>query len=792
MKTVNCAASILAIIGTSGATTFYADATAGSDAAPGTITQPFQTLDKCISSLHSPGDVCDLRAGTYLATATGTVATASGVIGNPIVVQGHPGEHVVIRQGTPVVWTRVSGDLWNAPFDYNTAIAHQKAETSYFERGIRLWNESTPLPEASFPHFTPQANSGHSFLTATSGTNATLLKNSSIPAVSLAGARAVISALYHLTSHSLFITSSGTAGQVGIPSDGTWAAGVGTSFYLEGSKNLITYPWEWAWDAASGRIWLQTDGSDPNQLPIRVQSSSAAFVLQNVSNWSIHDLAMQGVVPVPNGKIGRIHYQNLSILEAGILRWNETLWDYSQHAGLVMGDDSRLDHSIVDGCDGRCVDLNGLRDTVDNDIVRNGTRMGQNEGTISLELQSAVVTRNDIFASGYCAVDAQTEYVDGSLIRRNWIHGFGKANSDAAGIDLPIHSAGIVTIDSNLVDSSYNGGSGVYLDEASGSNDILHNVFVDDNVGIAYNCLVNNAGSTTASSLNNRIGSNTGIRLGTFATSRAINNMSGSLLEDNILSAGLATGPEYSYPLSSTPVNPSQFQSWGATWSHNLPVGTDPLLTDPVDFDFTPQPGSPAIDYGVVYLPGQLYQGTSPDAGAVEAGTAQWVFGVHDDPVSTGNAALGFENPALWTPSYGGPAAVTASSTDHVEGQFSMSLVPNNYTEIEAGNLSQSVASGFGNLRISVKLSTMVNPYYFGALQFYVEVPSLGLYNQWVGQFDLTGLSLGTWNTLIMPIPAYLGTQLAGKTFSDMTIRMAVNIPAGSGPVLFDDLELLP
>jgi len=791
MKTVLCAASILAIVGASGATTFYADANAGSDASPGTITQPFQTLDKCVSSLHSPGDVCDLRGGTYLATATGTVATASGVFGNPIVVQGHPGEHVLIRQGSPVVWTRVSGNLWNAPFDYNTAIAHQKSESSYYERGILLWNDSTPLPEATLPHF-PLAISTQKFLTAGSGSNATLLKNPSIPAVDLSGARAVVSTLYHLTSHSVSITSSGTAGQIGIPSDGAWAAGVGTSFYLQGSKNLIGNAWEWAWDAASGKIWLQTDGSDPNQLPIRVQSSSAAFVLRNVSNWSIHDLEMQGVVPVPDGTITRIRYRNLNIQEAGILRWNESLWDYSQHAGLVMGADSRIDHSTIAGCDGRCLDLNGLRDTVDNNVFRDGTRMGQNEGTVSLELQGAVVTRNDIFGSGYCGVDAQTEYVDGSVIRRNWIHGFGRMNSDAGGIDLPIHSAGSVTIDSNLVDSSYNGASAVYLDEASGSNDVLHNVFANDAVGIAFNCLVNNAGTVIPNSLANRIGNNTGLNLGTFATSKAIKNMAGSLMEDNIPSAGLATGSEYSYPLASTPADPSQFQAMGMTWSHNFPVGTDPLLADPANRDFTPLPGSPAIDYGVVYLPGQIYQGTSPDAGAVEAGTTPWIFGLHDDPVSSGNAALGFENPALWTPSYGGPAAATSSSTDHVEGMFSMSLVPNNYTELETGNLDQSVAAGFGNLQISVKLSTMANPYYYGWLQFYIEVPSLGIYNQWVGQFDLTGLSLGSWNTLIMPIPSYLGSQLAGKTFSDLTVRMAVNIQAGSGPVLFDNLKLLP
>jgi hypothetical protein len=785
-----CAATTLVLFGTSGATTFYADANAGSDAAQGTLSQPFKTLDKCISSLHSPGDVCDLRAGTYTATATGTVSTASGAVGNPIVVQGHTNESVVIRQGSNVAWTRVSGNLWNAPFDYNSVVTRQKAEAGYFERGIRLWNDATPLPEASFPDLN-QAVSIHPFLTATTGTTATLLVNPSIPAVNLAGARAVISAKYHLTSHSVFITSSGTGGQVGIPSDGSWPAAVGASFYLEGSKNLINGPWRWAWDGASGKIWLQTDGSDPNQIPIRVQSSSAAFVLKNVSNWAIHDLQFQGVVPVPNGTISRIQYHHLKIEEAGILRWNETLWDYSQHAGLVMGNDSRLHHSVIDGCDGRCVDMNGLRDTVDNNVVRDGTRMGQNEGNISIEASGAVVARNDIFLSGYCGVDAMTEATDNAVVRRNWISGFGATNnSDAAGIDFPLHPAGSVTIDSNLVDQ---GTTGIYLDEASSHNDVLHNVLDDLIDGVGFNCLVNKAGDTNSNSLYNRIGSNTGIKLNAFADFRVIKNLTGSLMEDNILSAGLTTGPEYSYPMTSSTANPSTFQSMGLAWSHNLPVGTDPHLTDLLDNNFTPEPGSLAIDYGIPYMAGQTWQGASPDAGAVEAGSTPWIFGLYDDLVTVPyNASMSFDDPSLWTVSWNGPPVTKSSSADHVQGTASMLLVPNNYTVLETPNLNQTVALGFNMLEISVKLSTMANPYWYGQLQFYFDAPSLGIQNQWVGQLDLTGKPLGTWNTLAMPIPTWLGTQLAGKSFSDFKVRMAVNIPAGSGPILLDNLRLLP
>src|ERR1035437_6174763 len=89
------AATILSVTGTSSATTYFADAAAGSDAAAGTLSQPFKTLGKCLSSLTSAGDICELRGGTYSAVTTDPGTMPSGGVGNPIMIQGHGNEHVV-------------------------------------------------------------------------------------------------------------------------------------------------------------------------------------------------------------------------------------------------------------------------------------------------------------------------------------------------------------------------------------------------------------------------------------------------------------------------------------------------------------------------------------------------------------------------------------------------------------------------------------------------------------------------------------------------------------------------
>jgi hypothetical protein len=806
-RTILGAATVLAISGASSATTYYADAVAGSDAAPGTLAQPFQTLGKCLAALQSAGDVCDLRAGTYSAVTTDPGSMPSGVVGNPIMVQGHGNEHVVIRQGSSLAWTKVSGNLWKASFDYNAVVNAQVAQTAasasnYFERGVRLWNDAIPLPEASFPNLSAGANSFHSVLTAESNSGTNLIKNSQIPATwNLTGARVVVSAREHLTMHSIPITSS-SAGQVNFVGDVPWSTAAGTWFYLEGGKDLIDTAWEWAADGANKLIYLQTDGSDPNQLPIRVQTSSVAFFLKNLSSWSIHDLEFQGVVPVPSGTVNRIEYHHLTIHEAGLLRFNDKLWDYTQVAGIVLGDDSRFHHSVVDGCDGRYVDMKGARDTVENNIFHNGGRLGQFEGTVSVIKADAIVARNDIYYSGYDGVATMTTSANNLQVRRNWIKGAGRIGSDAAGIRVSTHATTTVVLDSNLVSGTLQGaapnvsgsigGSGIILDDASTNNNVLHNIFTDLGTGVV---LSGDDSYRIYSSLNNLIGNNTGVDIGSFANMRMIGDLTGTLLDDNILSGPLTTSVvTIAYPVTGIQAKVADLQGLHLEYRGNLSVGQDPLLTDPVHFDFSLQAGSPAIDLGVVYINGQSFLGTAPDAGAIEAGGKPWVFGLYDDTVANAcNPALCFENPSLWTPSWNGPDMVRSTSlADHVEGAAAMSAIPNNYVALETPNLDQTVAKGFNMLQISMKFSTMINPWYYGAVQFYLECPSLGVYNQYVGQFDLTGLPLGTWNTEVMIIPSSLGSQLAGKTFTDLKVRMAVNIPAGSGAVLFDDLRLLP
>ncbi len=79
------------------AATYYV-ATNGSNSNPGTLAQPFQTIQKA-ADVVQPGDVVYVRAGTYAEFAVRT----SGSPGSPITFRNYSGETVTVQPSSPLV-----------------------------------------------------------------------------------------------------------------------------------------------------------------------------------------------------------------------------------------------------------------------------------------------------------------------------------------------------------------------------------------------------------------------------------------------------------------------------------------------------------------------------------------------------------------------------------------------------------------------------------------------------------------------------------------------------------------
>src|SRR5690242_16289147 len=87
-------------------------APAGADANPGTLAQPFATVQHA-ATVAQPGDIVYLRAGTYHETVT---PARSGTATAPIVFQPYHGEQVSIDGADPMTsWSRYQRSIYSAP-----------------------------------------------------------------------------------------------------------------------------------------------------------------------------------------------------------------------------------------------------------------------------------------------------------------------------------------------------------------------------------------------------------------------------------------------------------------------------------------------------------------------------------------------------------------------------------------------------------------------------------------------------------------------------------------------------
>ncbi len=162
--------------------------------------------------------------------------------------------------------------------------------------------------------------------------------------------------------------------------------------------------------------------------------------------------------------------------------------------------------------------------------------------------------------------------------------------------------------------------------------------------------------------------------------------------------------------------------------------------------------------------------------------------------LSSAQDVLGFETLAAWHASSGHAAL----STNHTQGVAAFALTaPVNYTTLTSAPVASTSAGLLGLSRAGSKLSLDLllptlepNAFYFGALQLYISVPSRGLYNQFLGQVELSQ-PLGQFQTLDFPVSDSIRSSLSGASFNDLTFTLALNAPSGArGTYLFDNLRV--
>jgi hypothetical protein len=162
---------------------------------------------------------------------------------------------------------------------------------------------------------------------------------------------------------------------------------------------------------------------------------------------------------------------------------------------------------------------------------------------------------------------------------------------------------------------------------------------------------------------------------------------------------------------------------------------------------------------------------------------------------SAAQGVFGFEAPNGYTVVTG--SATLTTSTTAIEGSGSLAVLGGNFIEIRSPQVSsadiraQSLTGTPSSLAFDLLIPTQQpNPYWIGAAQLYIDIPSANIYHLYIGQVELTPLPRGSFTTLSYVLPQSVRTAIAG-THSDVRINIALNVNAGTPAHLLDNLRFL-
>jgi hypothetical protein len=150
---------------------------------------------------------------------------------------------------------------------------------------------------------------------------------------------------------------------------------------------------------------------------------------------------------------------------------------------------------------------------------------------------------------------------------------------------------------------------------------------------------------------------------------------------------------------------------------------------------------------------------------------------------------FGFEDVQGWTSTQGTLSLVTSPLT---QGCGALGVSGQGYIPITGGAFTTSAVTP--NAAASVDLfipGSQPNPSYLGALQMYLSCPSGNVFNQYIGQVELTGKPQNHYSTLRFPLPPATSSTL-GRPLKDCSFGFALNVnPTGQRWIL-DNLRFTP
>ena len=597
----------------------------GSDNNPGTIKQPFKTIQKCADTVQ-PGSNCWIREGTYREKVRPQI---SGSESQPITFAAYKEEQVIIS-GTELVtdWSKHRDAIYRVKIDLPV---DGYSDTGFFANQIFVGGKM--VPEARLPNLSPE----HDFLRPnllgggleSLGGTAAKIQNEAVPELTEGWKGGRVWANEWYTTRTGEITG-GTAKQLLAKMTAAWDRGA-YWFYLFGKLELLDDRGEWFYDGNNQQLYLWSiDDQAPKT--VEVKQRNLAFDLSDRSFITVRNLNLfANTITTSDRSSGIIidgvrakyvsHHMTLppppeseKAYEADDAMF---LAAHAHDTGIQLrGNNNVLKNSVIDWSAGNGVLLEGNNHQVTNNIIVNTNYQATYAAPVRINGNGHQISHNTIKRTGRDAInfDWHTAGTDGRNleISYNDISEFGMLSTDLGAIYVCCHinlEGG--SINHNWIHdaqsfSPFWGTRGIYLDLETFNSTVHHNVVwnlngSDHNYGIVagsprgYDRVFNNTflGKVWLE------GENVEARNNIFASSESIGAKSAS---NNL------------------------FIDTDAKFTRSPQAETKSLSG--ATADFTLQPDSPAIDVGIE-IP-QItadFTGKSPDVGAYEHNAPAWKAG---------------------------------------------------------------------------------------------------------------------------------------------------------------------
>ena len=597
----------------------------GSDNNPGTIKQPFKTIQKCADTVQ-PGSNCWIREGTYREKVRPQI---SGSESQPITFAAYKEEQVIIS-GTELVtdWSKHRDAIYRVKIDLPV---DGYSDTGFFANQIFVGGKM--VPEARLPNLSPE----HDFLRPnllgggleSLGGTAAKIQNEAVPELTEGWKGGRVWANEWYTTRTGEITG-GTAKQLLAKMTAAWDRGA-YWFYLFGKLELLDDRGEWFYDGNNQQLYLWSiDDQAPKT--VEVKQRNLAFDLSDRSFITVRNLNLfANTITTSDRSTGVIidgvrakyvsHYMTLPPVPESEKPYEADdamfLAAHAHDTGIQLrGNNNVLKNSVIDWSAGNGVLLEGNNHQVTNNIIVNTNYQATYAAPVRINGNGHQISHNTIKRTGRDAInfDWHTAGTDGRNleISYNDISEFGMLSTDLGAIYVCCHinlEGG--SINHNWIHdaqsfSPFWGTRGIYLDLETFNSTVHHNVVwnlngSDHNYGIVagsprgYDRVFNNTflGKVWLE------GENVEARNNIFAASESIGAKSAS---NNLF---IDTDAKFT----------------------RLPQAETKSLSG-ATADFTLQPDSPAINVGIE-IP-QItadFTGKSPDVGAYEHNAPAWKAG---------------------------------------------------------------------------------------------------------------------------------------------------------------------